>query len=185
MELTDAVRLRTSGAPITGQAPDDAQLAAAISLAAHSPDHAALRPWRLVTLRGDERRRLGAAIATGFGEQPGSPAAEKSASKPLRAPLLLGIIARIQQHPKVPEWEQIAATAGFVTTLELVLFDAGFTAMWRTGPPATLPEVHAVMGVAEDEKLLGWLYIGATDPGTVARTGDPDVRDRVSALPPA
>jgi nitroreductase len=186
MELTDAVRLRSSSLPLTDSAPDDAQLAAAVALAAHSPDHAALRPWRLVTIRGDQRLRLGAALVAGFGDEPGSRAADKTAAKVLRAPLLLGIVGCPRPHPKVPQWEQVAATAAMVATLELVLFDAGWAAMWRTGPPATLPEVRAVMGVADDELLLGWLYIGGiAEPGAAARAIDPDLGDRISALPPA
>jgi nitroreductase len=184
MELTRAVRLRTSAAPITDHAPDDAELAAAVALAAHGPDHAALRPWRLVLLRGADRERLGAAMVAGFADEPGSTAAARTAAKPLRAPLLVGVVARITPHPKVPEWEQIAATAAFVATLELVLFDAGYTAMWRTGPPATLPQVHALMGVGPDELLMGWLYVGGTDPDFAPRTSDPDVADRIGHLPP-
>jgi nitroreductase len=188
MELTDAVRDRHSTGPITDDAPDDARLRVLIALAAHSPDHAGLRPWRLVTLRGTDRDRLGQALAIGFGDEPGSAAAVKTAGKPLRAPLLLGIIFAPTEHPKVPEWEQMAAVAALITTLELVLFDAGWTAMWRTGPAVDLPDVLNLMGVGKSERLLGWLYIGGTNSATTsaasAQRRDPDVADRVSALPP-
>src|SRR3954470_18298935 len=111
MELTEAIRSRRSTAPVTDAAPTDAQLYDYLALAAHSPDHAGLRPWRLVPLRGSDRERLGAALAEGFGDPPGSPEAAKTAAKPLRAPLLLSIVACPVEHPKVPVWEQLAATA--------------------------------------------------------------------------
>jgi nitroreductase len=184
MELVDAVRYRRSTAPITDEAPDDAQLAAYLALASHSPDHAGLRPWRLVSLRGGDRERLGEALVAGFGDEPGTPAAAKTAAKPLRAPLLLGIIGTPTEHPKVPEWEQLAATAAMVTTLELVLFDAGWTAMWRTGPATALPEVQALMGLSANEKLLGWLYIGRTAAASApADRSDPDVAGWITPLP--
>ncbi|MCW2541667.1 MAG: Nitroreductase [Frankiales bacterium] len=183
MELKDAIRLRRSGARITAEAPDDVQLAQYLALAAHSPDHAALRPWRLVTLRGADRERLGAALVAGFGDEPGSDSARRTAGKATRAPLLLGIVAAIQDHPKVPEWEQVAAVVAMVTTLELVLFDAGWTAMWRSGPGTEMAPVKQLMGVGPSEKILGWLYIGATDPdGRPGPEQDPDLADRITAL---
>jgi nitroreductase len=186
MELTDAVRNRRSTAAITNEAPDDEQLAEYLSLAAHSPDHAGLRPWRLIALRGTDRERLGAALVDGFGDQPGTPEAVKTASKPLRAPLLLTVVATPSEHPKVPEWEQIAATVALITTLELVLFDAGWTAMWRTGPATALPEVRQVLDLAKNEKLMGWLYIGRI-AGTelTSDRSDPDISGRITRLPDA
>jgi nitroreductase len=183
MELTEAIRRRRSTAPVTDAAPTDAQLYEYLALAAHSPDHASLRPWRLVPLRGSDRDRLGAALVAGFGDLPGSPAADRTAAKALRAPLLLSIVATPVEHPKVPRWEQLAAIATLVATLELVLFDAGWTAMWRTGPAVELAEVRRLIGVGDTEQLLGWLYIGGrTETGTLPLE-DPDVGGKISALP--
>ena len=183
MELTEAIRRRRSSAPVTDAAPTDTELYDYLALAAHSPDHAALRPWRLVTVRGSDRERLGAALVAGFGDPPDSPAAVKTAAKALRAPLLLSVIACPVEHPKVPGWEQLAATAALVATLELVLFDAGWTAMWRTGPAVELPQVRALIGLGAAERLLGWLYIGGrTEAGPDTRP-DPDVSGKISALP--
>lgn len=182
MELTEAIRSRRSTAPVTDAAPTDAELAGYLALAAHSPDHAGLRPWRLVSLRGAARDRLGAAFASGFGDPPGSPEAARTAAKPLRAPLLLTVVGCPVEHPKVPAWEQLAATAALVATLELVLFDAGYTAMWRTGPGVALPEVRDLLGIADGEQLLGWLYVGGRTDLEPDNRPDPDVRGRLTAL---
>lgn len=183
MELIDAVRLRRSAAPVTQAAPSDAELYEYLALAAHSPDHASLRPWRLVTVRGGDRDRLGAAMAAGFGDPPGSPEAARTAAKALRAPLLLSIITTPVEHPKVPGWEQLAATAALVSTLQLVLFEAGWTAMWRTGPAVELAEVRQLLGVGEGEQLRGWLYIGGRTELGPDKRPDPDVSGKISALP--
>ena len=183
MELTEAIRSRRSTAPVTDAAPTDAQLYDYLALAAHSPDHAGLRPWRLVPLRGSDRERLGDALVEGFGDPPGSPEAAKTAAKPLRAPLLLSIIACPVEHPKVPAWEQLAAAAALIATLELVLFEAGWTAMWRTGPGVELLSVRKLLGVGETEQLLGWLYIGGRTDGRPDNRPDPDVGGKISPLP--
>ena len=185
MELRTAIRNRRSTAPVTDHAPDDEQLLEYLQLAAHSPDHAGLRPWRLITVRGTARQRLGSALADGFGDEPGSPAAAKTAAKPLRAPLLITIVAVPVEHPKVPRWEQIAAVSALVTTLQLVLFEAGFTAMWRTGPGVELPQVHDLLGIDEAEQLLGWLYVGATSPDADTPAPEPVVAGKLTSLMPA
>lgn len=183
MELIEAIRCRRSTAPITRAAPTDADLYEYLALAAHSPDHAGLRPWRLVSLRGSDRDRLGTALAEGFGDPPGSPEAARTAAKALRAPLLLSVIAAPVEHPKVPAWEQLAATAAMISTLQLVLFEAGWTAMWRSGPAVELPQVRQLIGIGPTEQLLGWLYIGGRTETAPDSRPDPDVGGKISALP--
>jgi nitroreductase len=182
MELRAAICARRSTAPLGQQAPSDEQLAEFLQLAAHSPDHAGLRPWRLVSLRGQARARLGQAMATGFGDEPGSPAAAKTAGKTQRAPLLISIVAVPVEHPKVPRWEQLAAIGALVATLQLVLFEAGYTAMWRTGPAVELAEVRQLLGIGADEQLLGWLYVGATEPQSSVPDVEPDVSGKLTSL---
>ena len=183
MELTDAIRGRRSTAPVTDTAPTDAELYEYLALAAHSPDHAMLRPWRLVTLRGSDRERLGAALVAGYGDTPGTPEAARTAGKALRAPLLLSIVLSPVEHRRVPAWEQLAATVALVSTLQLVLFEAGWTSMWRSGPAVELSTVRQLIGVADTEQLLGWLYVGGrAETGPDVRP-DPDVSGKVSALP--
>jgi nitroreductase len=185
MDLIEAIRNRRSTASVTDEAPTDEELAGFVALAAHAPDHASLRPWRLATVRGDARVKLGLAWAEGFGDDLDTPEGRKTANKPMRAPLLVGVVAQLQpNHPKVPEWEQLAAIAALVTTLELVLFDAGYTAMWRTGPAVELAPVKDFMQIGPDERLLGWLYVGRTaDPeADLGDRGDPDVSGKISSV---
>lgn len=92
-----------------------------------------------MTGRGErnERGRLGDALAeaAAIPEQ-----ARRAASKPLRATLLLTIVHRpVLNHPKAPEWEQLAATAGMVTTLSPLLHGHGFASIWRTGGAVQAP----------------------------------------------
>lgn len=182
MELLTAIRARRSTAPVTEEAPTDAELAAFVQVAAHSPDHAGLRPWRLISLRDRARVQLGEALVAGFGDAPGTPAAAKTAAKTLRAPVLLTVIGVPIDHPKVPAWEQVAAIGAFIATLQLVLFDAGYTAMWRTGPAVELPQVRDLLGVQPSEQLRGWLYLGGTAATNEPPEIEPDVTGKLTTL---
>ncbi|WP_353828941.1 nitroreductase family protein [Agromyces sp. SYSU T0242] len=153
-----AIRARRSWPRVTDAAPSDAELAELLSAAAGVADHAALSPWRVIALRGDARRRLGAALVEASGAE--GTAAERMAAKPLRAPLLLALVAAPRPHPKVPEWEQDACAAGVGHMLQLLLDDAGWGVMWRTGPHTRHPAIARMHGLAEHERLLGWLYVG-------------------------
>jgi hypothetical protein len=64
-----------------------------------------------------------------------------------------------------------------------VLFDAGWTAMWRTGPAVDLSAVRQLIGVGAGEQLLGWLYVGGRTPAVADNRPEPDVRGKISALP--
>ncbi|GAA1506671.1 nitroreductase [Agromyces terreus] len=156
-----AVTARRSVSKVTGDAPGDAELVELLEAAGRAADHAGLRPWRIIALRGAARERLGAALVEAAGLEPADRAAEKLAGKPLRAPVLLALVAvRTPDHEKVPAWEQDATAAGVAHLLSLLLDEAGWGVMWRTGPHTRHPTVSAMHGLGEHERLLGWLYVG-------------------------
>ena len=172
----EAALARRSASKVTDAAPDDAALLELLERAARVADHASLRPWRVIALRGAARERLGSALATAAGAA--GAAAAKLAGKPLRAPLLLAIVAVVVPgHEKVPEWEQEASAAGVAHLLSLLLDEAGWGVMWRTGPYTRHPLVADMHGLAGDERLLGWLYVGGLPGGRRAERRT----DRVAA----
>jgi nitroreductase len=156
--VLDAVLSRRSAARLTEPAPGREALERLVQAAATAPDHGRLRPWRLIPVTGDGRARL----ADALGEAAATPEeALRAAAKPLRAPLLLSIVhCPALDHPKVPPWEQLAATTGMVTMLSLLLHSHGWASIWRTGAAVQAPQVREFLGVADAEQLLGWLYIG-------------------------
>ncbi len=179
--VREAALARRSAPKVTDVAPDDATIIALLEAAERVPDHAALRPWRVIALRGEARARLGAALAEASGLS--GDAATKLAAKPQRAPLLLAIVATGTPHPKVPEWEQDTAAAGVAHLLSLLLDDAGWGVMWRTGPYTRHPLVAAMHGLGANERLLGWLYVGGVPEGTRApRAGRTPPPPRFSSL---
>ncbi|MFE7331554.1 nitroreductase [Streptomyces sp. NPDC057565] len=156
--VLEAVLSRRSTPRLTEPAPGREDLERLVQAAATAPDHGRLRPWRLVAVTGNERARLGDVLA----EAAASPEqARRAATKPLRAPLLLSIVhCPVPDHPKIPEWEQLAATAGMVTTLSLLLHGHGWASIWRTGAAVQAPQVRKYLRVTNGEQLLGWLYVG-------------------------
>ena len=158
--VLEAMATRRSISKVGPETPTDAELAELLTAVTPVADHKALRPWRLLLLRGEDRRALGDALdaAAGVVREHGD-----HNSKPVRAELLIAIVASPTEHPKVPRWEQLAVAAGAGHLLELALWQAGWGVMWRTGMLATSEEVRAAHGLAESEQLMGWLYVGSID----------------------
>lgn len=159
--VLQAMASRRSVSKVGPHTPTDAEIARLLAAVTPVADHKALRPWRLLLLRGDDRLRLGEALDTASGTErtPG-----EVNPKPLRAELLIAVIASPTEHPKVPEWEQHATAAGAAHLLELALWQAGWGVMWRTGLHANAPAVRALHGLDDSELLMGWLYVGDIDP---------------------
>ncbi|WP_214103827.1 nitroreductase family protein [Acrocarpospora catenulata] len=176
MNPIQAIVSRRSVARLTAPAPADHELMLLVEKAATAPDHGLLRPWRLIVIRGEARRIVGSALAADTGD-------DRDAGKPLRAPLLVTIVFQPQAGRKVAEWEQLAATSAMVQNLSLLLHIRGWGSIWRTGPHLDKPAIREALGLAESERLLGWLYIGTPEPHQrVVRRPSMDVRTRVSSL---
>ncbi|MDQ4214443.1 nitroreductase family protein [Microbacterium sp. ASV81] len=176
MSALEAVRSRQSWSKVTPDAPSREELLPLIAAAGRVADHSALQPWRLIELRGDDRVRLGEAISVVRGDPDPS-------AKPLRASLLIAVVASYRSSDKVPRWEQEAVAAGVAHMLSLLLDEAGWGVIWRTGDYTRSPEVADLHGLGPDEALLGWLYVGgkpSRSPGS-RRTVDPE--PLLTALP--
>jgi nitroreductase len=167
--VLESMATRRSVSKVGPATPSDAEIAELLAAVTPVADHKALRPWRLILLRGDDRARLGAALDEAAGVQR---AAGEVNPKPFRAELLIAIVSSPKEHPGVPEWEQRATAAGAGHLLELALWQAGWGVMWRTGLLANSPEVHAAHGLAAQESLMGWLYVGSIDASFRQRLAD-------------
>ena len=158
MTLLDAVANRRSQPKVTQTAPSHEQLLPLVAAAATVADHGSLQPWRLIELRGEARNRLGHAMAAASGGSPKD--SEKLVAKALRSALLIAVVVTIKPSHKVAAWEQEAVASGVAHMLSLLLNDAGWGVMWRTGHLTRSLEVRTMHGLADNEELLGWLYVG-------------------------
>lgn len=173
MSALEAVRARRSHPRVSPDAPSRDELLTLVRAAATVADHGSLQPWRLIELRGDARHRLGKAFAADGG----------SADKPLRASLLIAVVAVHRPSRKVPEWEQDATASGVAHVLSLLLDEAGWGVIWRTGELTRAKKVAKVHKLKQGEKLLGWLYVGGKpERGKPGRKHEPKVEKLVKTL---
>ncbi|MEP6844131.1 MAG: nitroreductase family protein [Pseudolysinimonas sp.] len=178
--VAEALRHRRSYSSVGSTAPTQRELLPLIEAAGSVADHGSLHPWRIIALRGAARTRVGRAIAAASGVE-GS-AADKLAAKPLRAPLLLAVVFSPRSSHKVPEWEQEAVASGVAHALSLVLDEAGWGVMWRTGLQARSAAVALAHELTPKEQLLGWLYVGTRPSSKSGRRKPIKAKDYLTTL---
>ena len=177
-ELLQALQRRNSAPRLCGPGPSQVELKEMVRAAIRAPDHAWLRPWRFLSIEGERREALGDVLENGLTTRDplaGDTARHKASKAPLRAPMVLVAIARLIDHPKVPESEQRLSAACAAHAVLLAAEAMGYAGIWRTGAAAFDRTVMADLGLSRNEEIVGFLYLGTRDgPSKMIPELDPD-----------
>ncbi|SQI39879.1 Putative NAD(P)H nitroreductase ydjA [Leminorella richardii] len=171
---------RRSASRLTEPAPAGDVLQNIIHAGMRAPDHGTLEPWRFIIVEGEARHRfaqvlLQAAIEEGKDEA----IQEKSKTGPLRAPMIIVVVAHCTEHPKVPRWEQIASASCAVQAMQMAAVAQGFGGIWRSGFWTENNIVKDAFGCREQDEIVGFLYLG-TPQVQPAKVKAPDTAPFVS-----
>jgi nitroreductase len=159
------LRRRRSVPPalMTGPAPTPEELTTILTIASRVPDHGKLAPWRFVLFEGRARERVGRiALGLRLEEKPdlGEAARAEELRRFARAPAVVGVVSRAAPHVKIPEWEQILSAGAACMSMIVAARALGFSATWLTEWPAYDARFRAAIGLAEHEKIAGFIHIG-------------------------
>ncbi|AHF68834.1 nitroreductase family protein [Pseudomonas cichorii] len=163
MEALDVLLNRVSVPRLVDPAPDAAQREILFGAALRSPDHGQLRPYRFITVEGPARERMGELLVEALQQGGGEitpQALDKARLGPLRAPLVVVVVARLQDHFKVPRKEQLITAGCAAHAVLLAAYAQGVGAVWRTGDLSYSPHVAKGFGLADDEEVIAFLYLG-------------------------
>jgi nitroreductase len=166
--MTDALELlktRRSLKPVElcGPGPSAAQINTLLTVASRVPDHGKLVPWRFIVFEGDARLKAGAAIEAAFRAKypDAKPEQVEYEQKRLaRAPLVIAVVSRAGPHVKIPEWEQVLSAGAAAMSLVLAAHALDFAANWITEWYAYDRRVLDALGLAEHERIAGFIHIG-------------------------
>lgn len=154
---------------------------ALIRLAARVPDHGKIGPWRFVVIDGEARARAGEKLADVVAHDEGvdAPRLEFVRNHFLRGPSCVMVVSTAGPHKKVPEWEQELSSGAVCFSLLLAAHAMGYAGCWLTEWPTYDARARAALGLAEHERIAGFVYLG-TAQGAVAERVRPDVGSRIS-----
>ena len=141
--------------------PDAAQLDTILTIAARTPDHGKLAPWRFVTVAPERREALAEIITTAYrAERPQAAANEIAALEQFahQAPTLVVVLSSPRES-HIPLWEQELSAGAACMNLLHAAHAAGFAGGWLTGWPAYSDAVRDAFGAAP-ERIAGFIFLG-------------------------
>lgn len=183
LEMLDRLATRRSAPAqsLTAPGPDTDQIADLLTLAARTPDHGKLFPWRFIVLgpltRADLAERL-----TGLATHKGLPAkATAVLAKLTAAPTTVLVISTAAPGSK-PVWEQELSAGAVCMNLEHAANAMGFSSSWITDWYSYDGDALALFGVRETEKVAGFIHIGTTTEPALERVR-PDMTALTTTMP--
>lgn len=155
---------RRSGKPrdLVAPGPSADELAQAVAIAARTPDHGKLAPWRFVTVRADQRDRLARVITDAYrAERPEASDAEVAAMAQFarQAPALVVVLSSPRPDSKIVLWEQELSVGAACMNLLHAVHAMGYAGGWLTGWAAYSDAVRDAFGRAP-ERIAGFIFIG-------------------------
>ena len=165
------IHQRQSIGHLIDPAPDAAQLELAFQAALTAPDHHRLKPTRFVIIPDDRREAFGELLSQALADLGQTEAAqlERVKNHPFRAPLLVLALTQIQDHPKVPAFEQILSSGAAIQNFLLSLQVQGFSTMWRSGAVVESQHFKQALGLTAQDYISGIIYIGTAVKAIPAR----------------
>jgi nitroreductase len=162
--LLALLETRRSGKPreLVDPGPTPGELERMLTIAARTPDHGTLTPWRFVTVADDKRDPFEALLQQALVEDdPDAPPAKREKEHDFahyQGSLVVLISAPVADH-KIPVWEQELSCGAAGMNLLLAAHALGYTGGWVTGWRAYSDRVRAAF-CQPGERIAGFIFIG-------------------------
>lgn len=176
-----ARRRSTPAQTLVAPGPDGTALDDIIALAARSPDHGKLAPWRFVVLDAATRARVTEGLVSLAAGQPSPDKARASLVKLARPPITVMVVSTPVEGHKVPVWEQALSAGAVCMNLLHAAAALGWAGNWITDWYAYDPEAVAMFGVRPGERIAGFMHLGTAAEAPLERAR-PNVAALISRL---
>lgn len=149
---------------MVGPGPSEGELAAILALAARTPDHGKLFPWRFVVVGADQRGDLAALLSHALDENdPAAGEAHRQKADDFAhngEALVVLLSAPVIPH-KIPVWEQELSVGAVAMNLLHAIHAHGYVGSWLTGWATYDPLVRNSFCLSPDERIAGFFFIGS------------------------
>ncbi|MGE5564082.1 MAG: nitroreductase [Bacillota bacterium] len=162
--ILSLLETRRSAKPreLVGPGPTAAELERMIAIAARTPDHGKLHPWRFVAVTDEQRDAFGALLRQALVEHdPCATIAHHNKEDEFAhyaGQLVVLVSAPIAGH-KIPLWEQELSCGAAGMNLLLAAHALGYVAGWVTGWRAYSERVRNAF-CGPGERIAGFIFIG-------------------------
>ncbi len=144
-----------------------------------APTHKRTEPWRFKVMLGDSKAKLGMFLSYKYmdmEQQPKQMKIKKLLENPRKAAAVIAICMQRDPGERLPEWEEVAATAMAVQNMWLCCTELGIGCYWSS--PAMIGYMDEFFDMKPGEKCLGFFYMGHYDGEIPEGTRTP-IEDKV------
>lgn len=129
-----------------------------------APSHGQTEPWHFVVFTGKGLKKLARFQSELYKESSGERFKEQTfvnlQSNPLKASHVIALCMKRDPNKKFPEVEEIAAVSCAVENIYLSVTAYGLGGYWTTGGITYNDKAKPFFGLGEDDRLLGFFYLG-------------------------
>ena len=184
----DLLLTRRSVKPLTmtGPGPSDAELQTILRAGARVPDHGKLAPWRFILFKGAARGAFGKVLRDRLLEIDPTANEDRLAmelGRFERAPVVITVVSRVVESRKAPDWEQYLSAGASCQNILVAATALGFASCWLTEWCAFDEGISQALGLEENERVAGFIYLGQKTVPTDERPR-PDLNDICSVWSP-
>jgi nitroreductase len=165
--FNELVRNRRSTFPDqfdAGKTVDDEIIKQILVNAIWAPNHGREEPWHFTVFTGDGLQKLANFQSELYKQTTPDNFKELTYQKlqlqPLKASHIIAIGMKRSANKNIPEVEDIAAVSCAVQNIYLSVTAYGLGGYWTTGGITYRPQAKTFFGLGENDKLLGFFYIG-------------------------
>lgn len=166
-QFNELVRARRSVFPdqfIAGRPVDDEIIKQILINATWAPNHGKAEPWHFTVFSGQGLQTLADFQSELYRQTTPDNFKEitfnKLKQQPLKASHIIAIGMKKTPNKNIPEMEDIAAVACAVENIYLSVTAYGLGGYWTTGGITYREAAKSYFGLGEEDRLLGFFYIG-------------------------
>lgn len=165
--LNDLIKNRRSVFPdqfVAGKKVDDAIIKQILINATWAPNHGQGEPWQFTVFTGDGLQAFANFQSELYKQDAGdafkTDKYEKMKVQPLKASHIISLATKRSAKKGIPEIEDIEAVACAVQNIYLSVAAYGLGGYWTTGGITYMENAKPFFGLGDEDKLLGFFYIG-------------------------
>lgn len=130
-----------------------------------APTHKVTEPWFFVVMEQSGIDRFKPIIVDvikqkGPGKDPIESKIERTLSKLDKISALIAIVMKRDELERIPEDEELWATACAVQNVQLHATSMNIGCYWSTGLGREHPDVRQYLGLSKSDRHMGWLFLG-------------------------
>jgi len=165
LSVRDAILQRRSIKNFNGQPVERDVLMSVLEDAKWAPNHGNREPWRIVAACDKELEELHPVLRD-FGVAKWRDLSEDELTKQMKKFTSAGAYAFVVVKEDVRQKERLedyAATSSYIQNAQLLAWDLGIGACWKTPPFIDAPKFREALGINQGERIISMLQFGYYD----------------------